>query len=323
MEEEALSGARVVMLRRIGGLLLLALVLVPGTVALAAEQIWINDIQVNPSRYWNTTVTVIGQVMATASNPPGTTRGTYTLLDDSSPIPLNVRTKDLPPVGKIYSVTGVFIQDPAQANAPLIRELKRGAPGMSTLLRYALIGGSALFLVLLVVFFSMLVKPRRRPVPRVVTIAPAARGTPVSGSLPLARPVTQTPTARPVHTSKLPQAEPVATPTPDKTQVFMSLGAELIVDRGPDEDRQFPLHKEITTVGRPGSRKNDIELTDDTVSKEQASVFFDATTKRFTLSNQSRTNPTMVNQVVATEGRELEDGDLIEMGRTTIRFERS
>ena len=301
--------------------LLTLLLLVPGSVASAADQIWINDIQVNPSRYWNTTVTVIGQVMATTPNPAGTTRGTYTLLDDSSPTPITVRTKDLPPVGKIYSVTGVVIQDPAQANAPLVRELRRGAPGMSPLLKYSLIGGSALFLVLLVVFFAMLVRPRGRATPP--AMATASRSTASHGSTPLPRARPVTPTAGPLETTKIPAADLDDAPSSDKTQVFMSLGAELIVDRGPDKDREFPLHKQVTTMGRPGSRKNDIELTDDTVSKEQASVFYDTTSKRFTISNQSSTNATMVNQVVITEGKELEDGDTIEMGRTAIRFDRS
>lgn len=303
--------------------LLTLLLLVPGSLLSAADQIWINDIQVNPSRYWNTTVTIIGQVMATTPNPAGTTRGTYTLLDDSSPTPITVRTKDLPPVGKIYSVTGVVIQDPAQANAPLVRELRRGAPGMSPLLKYSLIGGSALFLVLLVVFFAMLVKPRGRATPQTPTMV-AGQGAlagPGATPVPRARPVT--PTARPVETTKIPAAELDDVSSSDKTQVFMSLGAELIVERGPDKGREFPLHKQVTTIGRPGSRKNDIELTDDTVSKEQASVFFDTTSKKFTVSNQSNTNATMVNQVVITEGKELEDGDMIEMGRTAIRFDRS
>lgn len=309
--------------------LLAVLFLVPWSTASAADQIWINDIQVNPSRFWNTTVTIVGQVMATTPNPAGTTRGTYTLLDDSSPNPITVRTKDLPPVGKIYSVTGVVIQDPAQANAPLVRELKRGAPGMSPLLKYSLIGGSALFLVLLVTFFALLVKPKRGPVPKAATIV-AAPNPPVSTSPgatppPMARPVTPAAAspAKSVKTTKIPTADQAEAPKADKTQVFMSLGAELVVERGPDKGREFPLHKQVTTLGRPGSRKNDVELDDDTVSKEQASIFFDTNTKRFTLSNQSHTNATQVNQVVVTEGKELEAGDLIEMGRTSIRFERS
>ena len=302
--------------------LLTLLVLAPGSVVSAADQMWINDIQVNPSRYWNTTVTLIGQVMATTPNPAGTTRGTYTLLDDSSPTPITVRTKDLPPVGKIYSVTGVVIQDPARANAPLVRELRRGAPGMSPLLKYSLIGGSALFLVLLVIFFAMLVKPSSRPVPQTATMSTASRAAaPRSTPVPRARPVT--PTARPLETTKLAAADLEDAGSSVKTQVFMSLGAELVVDRGPDKEREFPLHKQVTTIGRPGARKNDVELTDDTVSKEQASVFFDTASKKFTISNQSNTNATMVNQVVITEGKELEDGDIIEMGRTAIRFERA
>ena len=53
-----------------------------------AEQEWISDILANPARYWNKRVTVEGQVQSTTANPPGTTRGTYTLLDESGPAPL-------------------------------------------------------------------------------------------------------------------------------------------------------------------------------------------------------------------------------------------
>ena len=70
------------------------------SVAASAEQVWINDILINPARYWNRTVTVVGQVQAVRANPEGTTRGFYTVLDDSCPNPITVRSNELPPLGK-------------------------------------------------------------------------------------------------------------------------------------------------------------------------------------------------------------------------------
>jgi len=56
-------------------------------------------------------------------------RGTYTLLDDSCPNTITVRTKDLPPVGRAFSVSGVVLQDPNNANVPVIKELERADAG--------------------------------------------------------------------------------------------------------------------------------------------------------------------------------------------------
>ena len=97
----------------------------------SAQQAWIVDILANPARHWNMTVTLVGQVQTVTADPVGTTRGTYQLLDDSCPNPIVVKTTDLPPVGKMFSVTGVIIQDPAAAGTPILKEVSRTTPGMS------------------------------------------------------------------------------------------------------------------------------------------------------------------------------------------------
>ena len=271
-----------------------------------ADQEWVSDILVNPSRYWNRTVTVVGQVQAVTANPVGTTRGIYTLLDDSGPNPITVRTNDLPPIGKNYAVTGVIIQDPAQANVPVMKELKRTSPGMPSSMKILLFGGGALFLILLIIFIVLLVKPKEKA-PVQATISPSAR--PISPAPDFDK------------TTKIPTVPSVSPPpAPDKTQVFMSLGAEIIVEKGPDQGKEIALHKQVTTIGRAGARKNDIELADDTVSKEQASLFYDNTTKQFSLSNESMTNPTKVNNQMITEALILKNDDLIEIGKTALRF---
>jgi hypothetical protein len=129
-----------------------------------AQQAWIVDILANPSRYWNRTVTLTGQVQNVNANPAGTTRGTYTLLDESCPNPITVRTSDLPPVGRTYAVTGVVMQDPTSGTGYL-KEMSRSEPGMSSLMLYSLIAAGIVFLGLLILFIVMLLRPKRTAVP--------------------------------------------------------------------------------------------------------------------------------------------------------------
>jgi hypothetical protein len=297
------------MKRTLSLLCLTALVLSVGLVLPArAAQVWISDILAQPQRYWNTTVTVVGQVQAVAANPAGTTRGAYTLLDDSCPNPLTIRTTDLPPVGRNYSVTGTIIQDPANANAPLMKEISRQEPGMSSMIKYILIGAAAVFLILIIILIVVLAKPKQKA-PAMETIRPMS---PPSGPAPdLGR------------TTKIPPSAtmPAAAPSGGgRTQVFVSLGADIVVDKGPDKGKEFTLHKQVTSIGRPGSRKNDIELNDDTVSKEQSSVYYDGSKKEFSIANESMTNPTKVNGQSISGPIVLDNEAVIEMGRSVLRF---
>jgi len=289
-------------------------------VAAPAEQIWIADILANPARFWNRTVTVIGQVQAVTANPEGTTRGIYTVLDDSCPNPLQVRSNELPPLGKTYSITGVITQDQKDANVPVLKEVSRSAPGMASTTLYLLIGAGVVFLVLLITFIVLLTKPKKAAVP-VATVRPRPQDTVRPGP----RPVTAAPVPDLEKTTKLPTgpaAPAYAAPAPDKTQVFMSLGADLIIEKGPDKGKEFTIHKQVMTIGRPGARKNDVELADDTVSKDQASIFYDNTRKTFSIANESSTNPTKLNGQFISGPMPIENGALIEMGRTILRFKK-
>jgi hypothetical protein len=254
-------------------------------------------------------VTVIGDIQSVTANPPGTTRGTYTVLDDSGPTPLSIQTKDLPPIGRTYSVTGVIIQDPTQANVPIMRELKRTSPGMTSTMKILLYGGGALFLILLIIFIVLLAKPKKAVVQQTARPAPGPAPPPQPAAPDISK------------TTKI-QTTDAAPPTADKTQVYMSLGADALVERGPDKGKEFAFHKQVTTIGRAGSRKNDIELSDDTVSKTQASVFYDNTVQQFSISNESTTNPTKVNGALLKEPVQLKDNDLIEMGKSSLRFKK-
>jgi len=302
-------------MRKSGLYALLAAMILPILLAssAAAAQVWIVDILANPARYWNMTVTLVGQVQNVAANPAGTTRGTYTLLDESCPNPITVRTNELPPVGKSYSVTGIIIQDPAAAGAPLLKEVSRSSPGMASTTLYILIGAGAVFLILLVVFIVMLSRPKQKAAAQAETIRPRPQDT-IRPAVPPAA------YADPGKTTKIPSGP---APLPDKTQVFMSLGADIIVEKGPDKGNEFPLHKQVMTIGRPGARKNDIELGDDTVSKDQASIYYDNARKTFSIANESATNPTKVNGQQISGPTLIEHDAVIEMGRTVLRFKKT
>jgi hypothetical protein len=290
-------------MKRLAVVLGLALLAVPLLLssAGAAEQVWINDIRANPVRYWNTTVTVIGMVQEVKSEPVGTNRGFYTIMDDSivtgvinaGELPYNqliVRSNNLPPIGKTFSVTGTVIQDPTRANLPILKEITRSSPGMSLTLKIVLAAAIVVFIALVVTFILLLTRPKRA----------VAREAGRAGA-----------------TARVPSPAPAEAA---KTKVYMNLGADLVVEKGPDKGKEFALTKLATTIGRAGARKNDVELSDDTVSKEQATVNYDNTKKIFTVANESSTNPTRVNGTPVSESAVLENNTVLEMGRTQIRF---
>ncbi|OGD24208.1 MAG: hypothetical protein A2Y56_05965 [Candidatus Aminicenantes bacterium RBG_13_63_10] len=265
----------------------------------AADQVWINDIRANPVRHWNTTVTVTGLVQEVRSDPAGTTRGFYIIQDESivtgainvGELPYNqlyVRTNNLPPIGKTFKVTGTVIQDPTRADLPILKEDSRSTVGLSSTLRVILIAAIVMFIGLIIALVLLLARPKAR--------AAAAAG----------------------RTTRL-AAEPEAA----KTQVYVDLGAGLVVEKGPDKGREFPLTKMSNAIGRAGARKNEVELADDTVSKEQATIHFDSSKKTFTIVNESATNPTKVNGAVISGQAALENNASVEMGKTLLRFRKS
>jgi len=285
---------------------LLFMVLVLSIPAQAKEE-WINDILVNPSRYWNMQVTMVGEVQNVNADPAGTTRGTYTLLDDSCPNTITIRTKNLPPVGRAFSVTGMVMQDPNNANVPVIKELERAdAGGLSTSTRNLLLGLGAVLFILIVIFVILLLKPKKGTTaqPRSEEIIrPEARRENYKGA-----------EAAPTI------VVPMAAAQGGETQLLQNPIAELLVEQGSDKGRIFVVSKNVNSIGRSGTRFNNIVLTDNTVSKEQASLHFDPASNRFSIVNESAKNPTKVNGIIASQQVLLSGGELIEMGKTVLRF---
>jgi hypothetical protein len=99
--------------------------------------------------------------------------------------------------------------------------------------------------------------------------------------------------------------------------------AELRVEQGSDKGAVFVISKNINAIGRFGTRVNDVVLTDRTVSKVQATLYFDPASGCFSIINESPKNQTKVNGVIAYQQVPLTGGELIEMGRTALRFKKS
>lgn len=92
--------------------------------ASAADQ-RLGDILVSPERFWNAEVTVAGRVSSTVPDPPGTTRGTYALVDEETGQSLTVRTQDLPGVGTLCRVNGIVQPDSRGGGLPVLKESRR------------------------------------------------------------------------------------------------------------------------------------------------------------------------------------------------------
>ena len=73
------------------------------------------------------------------------------------------------------------------------------------------------------------------------------------------------------------------------------------------------------TFGRSGRRQNDIELSDTTISREQARFVHEAETSTLRLINESATNQTKVNGQ-PVDNAVLKDGDIIQCGATVVKF---
>lgn len=95
------------------------------------------------------------------------------------------------------------------------------------------------------------------------------------------------------------------------------------MEQGDDKGLVFAIKKNVSFIGRPGARLNDVILTDNTVSKEQATLQFDQITGRYSIVNESAKNPTKVNGVVASQPVFLKGGESIEMGKTALRFKQN
>lgn len=301
-------------------LFLCSLLFLTPSAPLSAQEavgVWVEDVLAAPQRYWNRMVIFEGQATAVEADPVGTTRGYYLLVDESGNTGIRVRSSDLPAPGRMYRVEGQIVQDPNNASSPLVQELKRSKMGRPPWLLPVIVASSLLALGLLAALVITLTRGREAHVEPVtlggslLTVPPAA-APPMPGGDSLAS------ASGNLVTQKF---TPSAGGLADKTQVFRHLGAILAVTSGPDLGKEVPIGTTPFLIGRRGGRKNNLELSDSTVSRKQARILYNDATARFSVINESETNQTLVNGS-PVDAHELQDGDVIAAGATAMEFKK-
>ncbi|MBI1925515.1 FHA domain-containing protein [Candidatus Poribacteria bacterium] len=289
------------MMKRIG---VIPLFLLWVGLAWAAPRLYVNDVLSNPARYYNTVVEIEGDVTNVTPGTTTLTSGLYKLTDDLDG-QIEVRTRELPAIGKRFVVKGMVSQE-AATSIPYLRELSRKAPGFPVV---GLVVAAVVFLLLVVVLLVLVFRPQRvaeAPQPVVpATNTPARQGTSENAT---SQPTGWIPTTR--------HEESRYQPT---VAYLEGVQASLTLIEGPaDVNKVYPITKRESIIGRDG----DIKLSKAhlTVSNEHARLTY-LGSGQFTLTHLSRTNTTQVNGQHVTENRPLESGDEIQLGATTLRFE--
>ena len=279
---------------------LVASLALAGCVSQQAAPTWVADVNAAAQRYWNRQVVIEGQVTKVEADPEGTSRGRYILVDDSDNSGIVVVSKELPAPGEILRVDGQIVQDPRNAVRPMLREIQRGTPNNSRW-RWAVVASAALAVVLIGVLVWLLLKPEAE-------VREARRA--------------EAPSARDDRADDLKREH--RAPPDDLTKDFQFWGVELAIVEGPDSGKAFAIGASPTHIGRNGrngtnGRRNEIELSDTTISREQATLTRNRHSGAFSLKNDSKRNPTVVNgrEVDSTE---LEPGAKIRFGATVAEF---
>lgn len=86
----------------------------------------------------------------------------------------------------------------------------------------------------------------------------------------------------------------------------------------PFYSRIWTLDQKLTSIGRPGKRKNELEIDHPTVSREHASLNWEA--QNPILSSNSQTALTLVDGRPVGEGLELADGAMVQLGDLLFQF---
>ena len=96
--------------------------------------------------------------------------------------------------------------------------------------------------------------------------------------------------------------------------------AKLLVTAGPQEGTQFPMYQDTMTVGRTTADTNwDIALQDRAVSRPHCR--FMKKGDGWSVMDLGSANGTMLNAApVTAEARSLKDGDVLNIGETTLLF---
>lgn len=93
----------------------------------------------------------------------------------------------------------------------------------------------------------------------------------------------------------------------------------LVVTAGPEEGREILLHRGTITFGRATSREQwDVSLQDRAVSRPHAKI--KKRKDEFIVTDAGSANGTLLNGELIEEPTQLRDGDVLELGQTTLLF---
>ncbi|RJP65377.1 MAG: FHA domain-containing protein [Candidatus Abyssobacteria bacterium SURF_17] len=101
-----------------------------------------------------------------------------------------------------------------------------------------------------------------------------------------------------------------------RLEVQDGLLAFLIIRQGKRRGKEFRLKADSTKIGSAAG--NDVIIEDDTVSAEHAKIKMEE--DGFMLWDLGSTNGTKVNGEIIREPRKIIDGDIIELGETSLAF---
>ena len=97
--------------------------------------------------------------------------------------------------------------------------------------------------------------------------------------------------------------------------------ATIVVTAGPSEGRSFPLEESrLVSVGRDDQCS--IQLLDEQVSRRHLQIRFDCDEDRHYAVDMRSANGVFVNGGRLTEDRPLEEGDIILIGQSELRYTR-
>ncbi len=116
------------------------------------------------------------------------------------------------------------------------------------------------------------------------------------------------------HAGDATNPEARAEPRPDH---FAPPGqATLVICRGPQAGRWFPLNRDVVRLGR--SRECDIGLDDATVSRRHAEI--NRESNQYVVTDVGSLNGTYVNQTQLDRSTILSDGDELRIGIFRLEF---
>jgi hypothetical protein len=116
------------------------------------------------------------------------------------------------------------------------------------------------------------------------------------------------------RTNRCPECESVPEPTTQK-QMLLPLAATLV---SLSDESKFDIQPGKTTVVGRGSTRNDVNLSNPTVSRHHAQLTYEQ--DHYVLTALRDLNGTFVNDALVRK-RKLENGDEVRFGRARFRFE--